>query len=141
MSEKFKKLSTITKVFYLLALILFMAWVVPAISSYYGNVKTYQKSSKEVKALSSKYELSTQGEKFTEASFIKKSKPLFSNVAVKTLGNNRHEVTITMRPEDLKNFYNFIETISLRYRVKLKDDLNFTLNNKIITVKMQLTSF
>jgi len=141
MSEKLKKLSTITKIFYLLALILFIAWVVPAISNYYGNVKTYKKSSKEVKALSSKYDLTTQGEKFSPASFIKKSKPLFSNVAVKTLGKNRYVVTITMRPEDLKNFYNFIETISLRYRVKLKDDLNITVKDKIITVKMQLTSF
>jgi len=141
MSEKLKSISTITKIFYLFALILFILWVVPSISNYYGNVKTYKKNSKEIETLSSRYDLPTEGEKFSEALFIKKSKSLFSHVVVRPLGKNKYEVSISMKPEDLKSFYNFIETISLRYRVKLKDDLKITIKNNIITVKMQLIAF
>ena len=141
MLEKLKNLSTITKGFYLFALILFITWVIPTIGNYYDNIKTYQESSKELERLSSEYELSTQEEKFSEDSFIKQAKPLFSYVAINALDKKKYEVTIRMKPEDLKKFYNFIETISLRYPVKLKDDLNFTINNKIITAKMQLIAF
>jgi len=142
MSEKFKKISTITKLFYLLALILFLAWVVPSIMSYYNNVKTYQKSSKEIESLASKYELSTQGEKFSKASFLKYVQSLFSKVNLKPLTQkNKYELTIKLKPEELKKFYNFIETLSLRFRVKLKDHLSFDIKDKIITAKMQLTAF
>jgi len=141
MLEKLKNLSAITKIFYLFALILFITWVIPTIGNYYDNISTYQKSSKELERLSSEYELSTQEEKFSEDSFMKQAKPLFSNVAINALDKKKYEVTIRMKPEDLKKFYNFIETISLRYPVKLKDDLNFTVNNKIITAKMQLIAF
>jgi len=142
MSEKFKKISTITKLFYLLALLLFLAWVVPSIMSYYNNVKTYQKRSKKIESLASKYELSTQGEKFSEASFLKYLQSLFSKVTLKPLTQkNKYELTITLRPEELKKFYDFIETLSLRYRVKLKENLSFNVKNKLITAKMQLTAF
>jgi len=141
MLEKLKNLSTITKIFYLFALILFITWVIPTIANYYDNISSYQKSSKELEKLSSEYELSTKEEVFSETSFIEQVKPLFSNVIINTIDKKKYEVTITMNPEDLKKFYNFIETISLRYPVKLKDDLNFTINNRIITAKMQLITF
>jgi len=142
MSEKFKKLSTITKIFYLFALLLFLAWVVPSIMSYYSNVKTYQKSSKKIASLASQYELSTQGEKFSKASFLKYVQSRFSKATLRPLTQkNKYELTISLKPEELKKFYNFIETLSLRFRVKLKENLNFNVKNKIITAKMQLTAF
>jgi len=141
MLDKIKKISTITKIFYLFALILFIAWVVPSISSYSSNVKTYKKSNAEIESLSSKYNISTQEEKFEEASFVKDTKLLFSKVTIKPFEKNKYRVMIKMKPEHLKNFYNFIETISLRYPVKLKDDLKITVKDDIITVNMQLIAF
>jgi len=141
MLEKIKKISTITKIFYLFALILFIAWVVPSISSYYGNVKTYKKSNAEIESLTSKYNIAIQEEKFSEASFIKDTKLLFSKVTIKPFGENKYSVMIKMKLEDLKKFYNFVETISLRYPVKLKDDLKITVNDDIITINMQLIAF
>jgi len=141
MSEKLKNLSTITKIFYLFALILFIAWVIPSISSYYSNVSTYKKNIEELKNVSSKYGIETQAKKFSEDDFLKDTQLLFSQVVLKSLSEKRHELTISMKQEDLKKFRTFIETISLRYYVKLNDNLEFTVKDKIITVKMQLTSF
>jgi len=141
MSEKLKKLSTITKLFYLFALLLFVAWVIPVMSSYYDNVKIYQKSSQEVKTLALKYDITTQTEKFSETAFKKYASSIFSNVILKNLGEKRYEVLITMKQEDLKILRTFIETLSLRYYIKLKDNLEFTVKDKIITVKMQLIAF
>ena len=141
MSEKLKKLSTLTKVFYLLALILFIAWVIPLISTYYSDIKTYNKNIQELQNVSSKYGISTQAEAFSETTFKENTELLFSKVAIKSLGNKKYEVTITMTEKDLKSFHTFIETISLHYYVKLKDNLEFTTKDKIITVKMQLTAF
>jgi hypothetical protein len=142
MSEKFKKIPTITKIFYLLALLLFLAWVVPSIMSYYNHLKSYQKSSKEIQSLASQHDLSIQGEKFSEASFRKYLQSLFSKATLKPLTQkNKYELTIKLKPEELKKFYNFLETLSLRFRVKLKENLSFDIKDKIITAKMQLTAF
>ena len=141
MSEKLKNLSTITKIFYLFAFILFIAWVIPSISNYYNNVSTYKKNIKELKNVSLKQGIETQAKEFSENDFLKDTQLLFAQVALESLGKKKHELTVKMKQEDLKKFRTFIETISLRYYVKLDDNLEFTVKDQIITVKMQLTAF
>ena len=141
MSEKLKNLSTITKIFYLFAFILFIAWVIPSISSYYNNVSTYKKNIKELKNVSLKQGIETQAKEFSENDFLKDTQLLFAQVALESLGKKKHELTVKMKQEDLKKFRTFIETISLHYYVKLDDNLEFTVKDQIITVKMQLTAF
>jgi len=141
MSEKLKNLSTITKIFYIFAFILFIAWVIPSISNYYNNVSTYKKNIKELKNVSLKQGIETQAKEFSENDFLKDTQLLFAQVALESLGKKKHELTVKMKQEDLKKFRTFIETISLRYYVKLDDNLEFTVKDQIITVKMQLTAF
>ena len=141
MLEKLKNISIITKLFYLFAVILFIVWVIPEITSYYSNVKSYQDNNKKIKALSLKYDITKKTEKFSEATFLKKTKLLFSHVTVKNLGNKKYEILINMKEKDLKKFRNFIETLSLHYYVKLKDNLEFNIKDKTITAKIRLTTF
>jgi len=141
MSEKLKNLSTITKIFYIFAFILFIAWVIPSISSYYNNVSTYKKNIKELKNVSLKQGIETQAKEFSENDFLKDTQLLFAQVALESLGEKKYELTVKMKQEDLKKFRTFIETISLRYYVKLDDNLVFTVKDQMITAKMQLTAF
>jgi len=141
MLEKLKNISIITKLFYLFAVILFILWVIPEITSYYSNVKSYQDNNKKIKVLSLKYDITTKTEKFSEAAFLKKSKLLFSQVTVKNLGEKKYEVLIRMKEKDLKKFRNFIETLPLHYYVKLKDNLVFDIKDKTITAKIRLTTY
>ena len=141
MSEKLKNLSTITKIFYIFAFILFIAWVIPSISSYYNNVSTYKKNIKELKNVSLKQGIETQAKEFSENDFLKDTQLLFAQVGLESLGEKKYELTVKMKQEDLKKFRTFIETISLRYYVKLDDNLVFTVKDQMITAKMQLTAF
>ena len=141
MLASIKNSSLLTKILYLFAFILFVAWVIPTISSYYTNVNSYEKSIKELKSISSKHGLSTETQKFSESSFKQQTELLFSKVDITNLGGQLYEIHITMKKEDLKSFHTFIETISLRYYVEIKDDLEFTTEDETIKVKMTLKAF
>ena len=141
MSEKLKNLPTITKLLYLFAFILFIAWVIPLISTYYSNVNAYERNVQELKSVSSKHAISTQTQKFSETIFKQNTELLFSKVALKSLSEKRYEATITMKKEDLKSFHTFIETISLRYYVEIQNDLEFKTEDDIVKVKMTLKDF
>jgi hypothetical protein len=141
MLESIKNSSLLTKILYLFAFILFIIWVIPTISSYYANLSSYEKSVEELKSISSKHGLSTKTQKFPESSFKQNTELLFSTVEIKNLGEKLYEVYITMKKEDLKNFHTFIETISLRYYVEIKNDLEFKTEDETIHVKMTLKAF
>lgn len=141
MLEKLKNLSMMTKLLYLAAFILFIAWVMPLMNVYYSSVNTYKKGVQEIKNISSKHGVSTSTQKFSENSFKQSSKSLFSKIDIKNLGDKLYEIHITMKKEDLKDFHTFIETISLRYYVEIKNDLEFETKDEIINVKMTVKAF
>ena len=141
MLQKFKDSSLITKLLYLVAFILFLVWVLPIIKSYYTNVNTYKTNMQEIKSLSSLHGLSTETQKFSESLFKKNTESLFSKVELNNLGENRYQVNITMKKEDLKSFHTFIETLSLQYYVEIKNDIKFTTQNEFINAQMTLKAF
>jgi len=141
MLESIKNSSLLTKILYIFAFILFVLWVIPTIKSYYANVNSYEKNIKELENISSKHGVLTKTQKFSESSFQQNSELIFSKVKIKNIGKKLYEVYITMKKEDLINFHTFIETISLRYYVKIKNDLEFKTEDETIHVKMTLKSF
>ncbi|CAA6811251.1 MAG: Unknown protein [uncultured Sulfurovum sp.] len=138
MLEKFKNISLITKLLYLFAIILFVAWVIPKMSSYYSNVNKYQQSTQELQNISSKHNIANNTQDFSEILFKKDTELLFSKVEINSLGEKKYIVDITMRKEDLKKFHTFVETISLKYYVQVNNDLEFVTNDEIVNVKMNL---
>ena len=138
MLEKFKNISLITKLLYLFAIILFVAWVIPKMSSYYSNVNKYQQSTQELQNISSKHNIAKNTQDFSEILFKKDTELLFSKVEINSLGEKKYIVDITMRKEDLKKFHTFVETISLKYYVQVNNDLEFVTNDEIVNVKMNL---
>jgi len=141
MLESIKNSSFLTKILYILAFILFVLWVIPTISSYYAKVNSYEKSVRELRTISSQHKLSTEIQKFSENSFQQSTKLLFSKVEIKNLGEKLYEVSITMKKEDLQSFHTFIETISLRYYVEIKNALEFKTEDETINVKLTLKTF
>ena len=141
MLKKLKNLSIMTKLLYLFAFILFIVWVIPMMNTYYSNVNTYEKNMKEIKMVSEKYGISTHAKKFSETSFIQDTELLFSKVSLKNLGNSLYKVIIRMKKEDLKSFHTFIETLSLRYYVEIKNKLEFKTEDEEVTVKFTLKAF
>ena len=140
MIEAIKNTSLLTKILYFLALILFIIWVIPTIFSYYTNVNSYEKSLNELKETSSKYELSTKAETFSEDSFKQYAQPLFKTVNITTHGEKLYTIDIAMKKEELKNFYTFIETLALRYHIKITDDIELKADDAIIHSKVTIKS-
>ena len=141
MLKTIKSLSLMTKLLYIVAFILFVVWVIPKISTYYSNVNIYEKNIQELQSISSKYGITSKAQKFSETIFKQDTELLFSKVKTKSLGDNTYEIHITMKKEDLKSFHTFIQTISLRYYVEIKNNLEFKTEDKIINVKMTLKAF
>ena len=141
MLNKLKNLSIMTKLLYLFAFILFIVWIIPMMNTYYANVNAYEKNMKEIKMVSEKYGISTHAKKFSETSFTQDTELLFSKVSLKNMGDSLYEVNIRMKKEDLKSFHTFIETLSLRYYVEIKNKLEFKTEDEEVTVKFTLKAF
>lgn len=140
MLEKIKNTSLITKILYVLALVLFLVWVIPSMVSYYSNVNKYESNMKEIRQLSSKHGLSSNAQVFSVDTFKERTETLFTRVSVEEKGNNKHNVTIRMKREDIKAFHTFIETLSLRYLVQIVGALEFEENEDILTAKFTLVN-
>ncbi len=134
MLETLKKQSTVTKILYLLAILIFLGWVIPTILTYYSNVNRYEKNQKSIEKLFQEYGLKSETKPFNQQSFKEETEQLFEQVNVSELDSNRYKVEIHLKKENLKSFHNFIDTLSLRYFVQIEGDLHFETKDETITV-------
>ena len=125
MLENLKNQSMVTKILYLLALLLFILWVIPSMVSYYSDMEQYKGSQQEIAKLSSKYGVDVDTQLFSKELFQQHTETIFEKVTVENLNEKRYRIDIEMKQEDLKNFHNFIDTLSLRYYVQIEGDLKF----------------
>lgn len=138
MFTKLKNLSLMTKLLYLLAIIVFLLWVIPQMKAYYTNINKYEKNLQALENISSNYGLELHTKKFSKALFQQNSELLFEKVTVEDSSNNTYLVNIKLKKEDLKSFYTFIETISLRYYVEVAENLEFKIDDDFINTTMIL---
>jgi len=135
---KLKNLSLMTKLLYLLSIIVFVLWVIPQMKAYYTNINKYEKNLQALENISSNYGLELHTKKFSKALFQQNSELLFEKVTVEDSSNNTYLVNIKLKKEDLKSFYTFIETISLRYYVEIDENLEFKIDDDFINTTMIL---
>ncbi len=141
MFETVKNSSLMTKLLYLLALILFVIWVLPQINAYYTHLNEYEKVYKELQDIAKKHNIELKTTKFSQSTFKQESEQLFDKVKVKQLDTQQYEVTIKTQQAKLKKFYTFIETLPLHYYAEAKEALVFTAKEGDITIKMRLQAF
>ncbi len=134
MLESLKNQSVVTKVVYLLALLLFILWVIPSMVSYYSDMENYKGSQQEIAKLSSKYGVDVDTKVFTKELFQENSEKIFKKVTIEKLDEKRYIINITIKKEELKNFHNFIDTLSLRYYVQIEGELKFKAKDDTVNV-------
>ncbi len=132
MLENLKNQSMVTKILYLLALLLFILWVIPSIVSYYSDMEHYKESQQEIAKLASKYGVDGKTQPFSKELFQKSTEKIFKRVTVKELNDKRYSIEIKMKREDLKDFHKFIDTLSLRYYVQIDGELKFNAKDDIV---------
>jgi len=138
MLETLKNASLITKLLYLGAVILFIAWVIPSMIGYYSQVNKYQENVIQIEQLTSKYGLENNTKEFDIKNFKQEVTTLFDNVVVTAISDKKYKVTIKMKKEDIQKFHDFLEQISLRFYVQIVGALEFDAKEKNLEVKMTL---
>ena len=122
---KIKNLSMLNKILFFISLLLLFIWVIPTMISYYKDVQQYDIKNKELQSISMKNDISGEAKVFNTQEFKTEMEELFSSVNISSLKDNRYEVNIAMDRGDIEKFNKFLETLSLRYLVKVVGPLNF----------------
>ena len=135
---KFQNLSLISKVAWALSLLILFIWVVPSMLSYKTALDKYEAKEKELSALSLKHGISSKAKPFDLQSFKNDLSSTFSEVSIVSVGNHDYDVLIEVEKEKIDAFHSFIETISLRYLVRVVGELEFKEKDKLLEVKLTL---
>ena len=138
MLEKFKNISLVSKILYLLALVLLLVWVIPTMLNYYSTLNTYETSREEIQQTAAKYSISKDAENFSVDAFKKETESLFSKVTVTPLEMDKYSVNIQMKREDIEKFHTFLDTVALKFLVQIETPLKFESKDNNIKVKMIL---
>jgi uncharacterized membrane protein YhiD involved in acid resistance len=128
-----------TKLLFIGSLALLFVWVVPKVANYYQNIKSYNSKKSELEESYRKYNIADKAEKFTVESFKKEAEAIFSDVNVKPESEHEYRVTIQVDKNKLQTINRFIESLSLHYLVKIKNnELTFEDKEPLIEVKFIL---
>ena len=133
-----KNLSLMSKIIFLLSLTLLFVWVIPNMVSYYKNIQKYEVKVKELKNIAMKSDISGEVKRFNPEDFQHDLEEFFSKVDVSLDKENVYQVVIEMDKEKIDFFNDFLETLSLRYLVKVSGALEFSEKDKNLEVKMML---
>ena len=140
MLEGLKGLSLMSKIIFLLSLILLFIWVIPNMVNYYKNVQRYEVNANELKNIAMKSNIEGGAKKFNSENFKNDLEELFLEVEISSDVEKIYEVIIQMDKDKIDDFNDFLGTLSLRYLVKVNGALEFSEQDKNLEVKMILQS-
>jgi len=135
-----KTLSPITKVWFVISLLVLLLWVVPNMVSYYKNQKLYNQKVSQIEKLD-KRENRLDAKKFHSEVFRADAKEYFDKVEVVSIPNNSYRVSILLKKEALPKFHSFLKDISLNYRVSIADNIVYKEVNKSMQVDIIVKPF
>jgi hypothetical protein len=137
----FKSGGLLTKLILILSLVTLIAWAIPTMLNYYKSVESYGTKKNELQEARIKYNIIQDAQTMKIDDFKKEVDALFSDVTIKPQPNPQggYGVTIQIDKDKIEAFNHFIETLSLRYLVRIKDnELHFEEKDKLIEVKFIL---
>ena len=135
-----KNLSLFNKIIFALSLLLLFIWVIPSMVNYYKNMQAYEVKAKELKSMALKYDVEGEAQPFDIETFTTEAEDLFSEALVASESDKLYGVVINMDKEQIEDFNDFLETLSLRYLVKVNGPIEFKEKDKLLEVKMTLQS-
>ena len=133
-----KQLPLISKALFVLSLVVLLAWVIPTMVNYLTDVKAEEKQVSELKNSFSKYGISEDAKPFNKESFIHDALNDVKKASVVSLGEKSYAVKVEVEKDKIDTFNRFLETLSLRYLIKVTSPITFKENNKFIEIKMTI---
>jgi hypothetical protein len=135
-----KTLSPISKVWFVISLLVLLLWVIPNMVSYYKNQKLYNQKVSQIEKLD-KRENRLDAKNFHSEVFKTDAKEYFDEVEVVSIPNNSYKVSILFKKETLPKFHSFLKDISLNYRVSIEDKIVYKEINKSMQVDIIVKPF
>ena len=133
-----KQLPWISKILFALSLVILLVWVVPSMVNYLTNVKAQEEQISALKKSYSKYDIKGDAKKFNKDSFVQYALDNVDKASVDSLGDKSYAVKLEVEKDKIYAFNEFLETLSLRYLVKVTSPITFKANKKLIEIKMTI---
>jgi len=133
-----KQLPLVSKILFALSLVILLAWVIPTMVNYLKNVKAQEEQIIQLKKSSSKYGITENAKNFNKDSFIEDALKNVSKASVKFLDDKSYAIELEVEKDKINNFNTFLETLSLRYLVKIVSPITFKEQDKLIEIKMTI---
>jgi hypothetical protein len=130
-----------SKVWFVVALLILLLWVIPTMVSFYKKQKIYDKKVQELQVLDKREGVHSEAKVFHVGVFKKDAERYFSSVEVDSIANNAYEVEMVMEKSQIQVFNAFLKKISLDYAIALEDNLLFKEVNDSMSVKMVLKPY
>ena len=129
----------IPKLLFIGTLVLLFVWVVPKILNHYQSIKSYNSEKTELDETYRKYNIVDKAQKFSLEVFKKETESIFSDVRVEPKEGNEYTVTLQVDKNKIEKINSFIESLSLRYLVKIKNsELKFEEKEQALEVQFIL---
>ena len=133
-----KQLSLFSKIVFIVSLVILFVWVIPTMVNYLKNVQIQEQQLSDLQKNSFKYGITEDAKQFNEKSFLQDALKHVSKASVSSLGDKSYNLRIEVDKDKIKNFNMFLETLSLRYLVKVISPITFEEEEKFIEIKMTI---
>ncbi len=133
-----KQLPFVSKIIFVISLIILFVWVIPSMVNYFKIVQTQEQQVAELQKNASKYGISGDAKKFNKESFIKDALNNVSKASVELLSDKSYALSIEVDKGKMDDFNIFLETLSLRYLVKITSPITFKEKENLTEVKMTI---
>lgn len=128
-----------SKILFVLSVVVLVVWVVPNMIEYYSNVKSYETKETALKRMALSQGIQEDAKLFDKILFLEETKKLFETVLVEPLEDGAYEVVIGVNMAEMDKFHKFLKAISLRYKVRVDNNLIYeTEADKMLKVKFTL---
>ena len=139
--KKLKAISPMTKIWFVISLLILFLWVIPTMISFYKKEKIYNNKAQELSVLDTREGAHLEAKAFHAGLFKADAKRYFSSVEVTAIANNAYEVKIVMEKSKITTFNSFLKKISLEYAVGIEDNITFKEVDDSISVEMLLKPY
>ncbi len=133
-----KQLSLISKILFIISLIILFVWVIPTMVNYFKNVQTQEQQINALQKNASKYGISGNAKKFNKENFVQDALKNVSKASVESLDDKSYAIKLEVEKDKITHFNKFLETLSLRYLVKVITPITFKEKEKFIEIKMTI---
>jgi hypothetical protein len=128
-----------SKILFVLSVVVLLVWVIPNMIEYYSNVKSYETKETQLKSMALSQGIQEDAKLFDKAQFLEETKKVFETVSVEPLEDGTYEVSIVVNTAEMDKFHKFLKAISLRYKVRVDNNLMYeTEADKTLKAKFTL---